>query len=227
MNIVIKSIAVYLITNMCLSHTSYAQVFNDWVARPNVSVKYKINKNLSLESTYYMYLEDNMSRYDKSVIGTEIGYKVNSWLKTGIEYRLGLKPGKKYHDMRYFVTFDHNLSKKWRLAYRPMLQQEFSSLKKELLAAKPIEYYWRNRLTVSYKHTRSLEYYLFTENYLEIEHGGMGFYRQKSALGADYKINARNEIGARFEMLNKKNGKNIARPNLSYTYTLGYVKKKK
>lgn len=203
-----------------------AQVFDDWEARPNVSLKYKISKQWTVAGTYYLYLDKNMSRYDKSVVSTEISYKASSWFKAGIDHRYGIERNGRYHDIRYSVTFDRSSrSKRWNFAYRPMLQQEFTSLQKEELKEHPVKYYWRNRFTVSYDITGNLECYVFTENYLKPGNGDLFFHRQKSALGAEYDINERNKIGFRFEVINKKNGKNNARPNISYTYTIGKVKK--
>lgn len=225
MNPTKKSI-LFLAFTIFLATQTQAQVFDDWEARPNVSLKYKFNKKLSIAGTYYLYLDKNMSQYDKSVIGGEIGYKINSWLKAGIDYRYGMKGQEHYHDIRYSITFDYNPSQKWKIAYRPLLQQEFISLKEEHLAVNPIEYYLRNRLTLSYEISNAVELYVFTENYLRANHGDYSFHRQKSALGAEFGVSPRSKIGARFEVLNKRNGKMIARPNLSYTYTLGYVKKR-
>lgn len=209
-----------------LTSPSKAQIFDEWEARPNVSLKYKFNKKLSLGSTYYLYLDKNLGHYNKSVIGTELNYKFNSWLKAGIDYRYGIDPKQNYHDIRYSATFDINPSQKWKLAYRPMLQQEFISLKKAKLETNPVEYFWRNRFTVSYKLNNVWELYVFTENYLQIQKANLQFHRQKSAFGAELEISDRSNIGGRFEVLHKKNGKVIARPNISFSYTLGYIKKK-
>lgn len=217
----------FLILSVIFTTQTRAQILDDWEARPNISLKYKLDKNWSIAGTYYMYLDKNMRQYDKSVIGGEINYKINSWMKAGFDYRYGMKKQKHYHDLRYSLTFKYKPSKKWGIAYRPMLQQEFVSLNNTHLAAHPIEYYLRNRFTLSYNVTRKTELYVFTENYLKPEQGDMVFYRQKSAIGADFEINKRNQIGTRLEIINKRNGKNIARPNLSYTYTLGHVKKRK
>lgn len=224
MNPTTKSI-LFLAFAILLTMQTKAQVFDDWEARPNVSLKYKFNKKLSIAGTYFLYLDKNMSQYDKSVIGGDISYKINSWLKAGIDYRYGIKPQEHYHDIRYSFTFDHHLSQKWKIAYRPMLQQEFISLREEHLAINPIEYYLRNRLTLSYAVSNAVELYVFTENYLRADHGDYTYHRQKSALGAEFGVSSRSKVGVRFEVLNKRNGKMIARPNLSYTYTLGYVKK--
>lgn len=204
---------------------SKAQIFDEWEARPNVSLKYKFNKKLSVSTTYYLYMDKNMSEYNKSVISGDVGYKVNSWMKLGLDYRRGITPKKQYNDIRYSVTFDYNPSKNWKLEYRPMIQQKSFFEKKAHQEDIPTEYFMRNRITVTYKFVSDWEVYAFTENYQQLNKG-MTFHRQKSALGTEYKISPRNKIGARFEVLNKKSGKMIARPNLSYTYTLGYVKQK-
>mgnify|MGYP006350469165 CR=1 FL=1 len=203
-----------------------AQVFDDWEARPNVSLKYKINKDWTVSGTYYLYLENNMSQYDKSVFGTEVSYKINPWMKAGIDYRFGTNAKEQYHDLRYSLSFDMKLSNKWTLEYQPTLQQEFTSLNKEHLALHPVEYYVRNRITANYELSKVVELFVFTENYLQPVDGDVFFYRQKSALGADFEINEHHKIGTRFEIINKNSGKNYARPNLSYTYTFGYSKKK-
>lgn len=207
---------------------SRAQEFDDWEARASVTVKYKFNSKLFVAGTYFLNFEKQMRRYEKSVLGAEAGYKISSWMKAGIEYRFGIGSQKQDHDIRYALTFDYNSpSKKWNVALRPMVQQEFISLKKEKLATSPIDYYWRNKLTVSHDITRNLEFYIFTENYLKIEKGDLTFFRQMSGLGADFEINNQNQVGVRFDVINKVSGKMIARPNLSYTYSFGFRKQKK
>lgn len=222
-----KKIVILLLLSFICAAQMQAQVFDDWEARPNISLRYKINKQWTIAGTYYLYLDHNMKQYDKSVISTEIGYKVNSWLKIGVDHRYGMNQKEHYHDIRYAVTFDYNPFRKWKIAYRPMLQQGFTSLTKEKLAEDPVKYYLRNRLTLSYEPSGYVELYVFTENYLKPVDGDFIFHRQKSAVGVDFDISKRSRIGARFEVINKKSGKTIARPNLSYTYTLGYIKKNK
>lgn len=223
----LKKTMLLLIISVVYAPQSQAQVFDDWEARPNISLKYKVNKKWSVAGTYYLYLDKNMSKYNKSVIAGEVDYKVNSWMKAGIDYRYGMNHKDNYHDIRYSLTFSYDPSKKWEIAYRPTLQQEFVSLDETKLAIHPIEYYFRNRLSLSYDVSKKTELYIFTENYQSLNQAELAFNKQKSALGADFEINKRNSIGARMEVINKRKGKMIARPNLSYTYTLGNVKKQK
>lgn len=203
-----------------------AQTFDDWEARPNVTVKYKANKNLSLAGTYFLYIDKNMTEIDKSVMAGEIGYKINSWVKAGFEYRYALKNGEGSHELRYSFTFDKNIAERWKIKYRPMLQQEFESSKKTEKENNPAEYFLSNRLTVDYDISNSFTLYLFTENYVQLEKGNIHFHKQKSAVGLDYEINERNQVGTRFDVINKSSGKNVARVSLNYTITLGYIKSK-
>ena len=217
-----------LFVALCLMSATQikAQMFDDWEARPSMSLEYKPGKNLSFAGTYYLYMNQNMSRYKKSVVAGEVGYKFNSWMKAGVEYRRGMSEQKNYHEMRYALTFSHDLFNRFEIKYRPMLITEFASLNKEDLANNPVEYYLSNRLTLGYDLTKTIELYLFSENYQQIEQGSFDFYRQKSALGAEFKLGSRSKLNTRFDVINKRKGKNEARIVLSCTYTLGYVKKR-
>lgn len=226
MNISGKSIAA-LVLLLLVATPGKAQVFADWTARPSLSLKYKIDKDWSVAGTYYMYLDHNIGEYNKSVIGLEAGYDINSWLEASIDYRYELKNGEHAHNLRYSATLELDLSKTWKLEYRPLIEQEFKSLKRSYLADHSIKYYWRNRLTLSYEIAKDLELYTFTENYLRVKESDFLFDAQRSALGVEYDLNAQHEIESRFEVKNKKSGKNEARIVLGYTYTFGYQKPEK
>lgn len=207
------------------SQLSKAQFFNDWEARPHLTAEYRVNKQLSVAGTYYMYIDKNISTYDKSVLAGEVNYKFAKWFKAGFEHRYGITPKDNYHELRYSLTFSHKLSHKWKIKYRPMWQQEFSSLNKEKLAKQPMEHFLRNRITLGYNLTNMVELFVSTENYQEIEHGNWNFHRQKSAMGIKLDINPQNSIGTTMYLINTKKGKNIGRLDIGYTYTFGYHKK--
>lgn len=226
-NTVTEKPLILLVFSTLFSIYGNAQIFDDWQSRTSVSLGYKLNRSLSLEGTYYAYMDKNLREYNKSVAAGEVGYKLTSWLKAGIEYRYGIKKRKDEHELRYTMTFDHRLfSRKWKIKYRPMMVMEFKSLNKEYLAEHPIDYYLTNRLTLSYKLSKATELYVFSENYQQIEDGHFGFYRQKSALGSEFKIGNRSKLDTRFDIINKRSGKNNARFVLKYAYTLGYRKQK-
>lgn len=221
---IIKATAI-LLSSVFFVLKSNAQFFNDWEARPHISAEYRFNKRLSLEGTYYMYIDKNISAYDKSVIAGEVGYKLTKWLKAGLEYRYGIAPKKNYNEMRYSLTFDHKLGDRWKVKYRPMFQQDFVSLEKEELKMNPMEYFIRNRLTLSYDLSDKFELFVFSENYQQIDHGNWNFHKQKSAGGVKFAINQQNSVGMALYVINKKSGKNTGRLDFGYTYSFGYKKK--
>lgn len=222
------NIIALIVTALLLSGIqTQAQYISDIEARPSISLEFKPLRNLSISGTYYVYLNDNMSRYKKSVIAGEIGYKINSWLKTGGEYRYGMSDnGTHYNEIRYDLTFKGDISKRLEIKYRPMLQLEFGSLNKDHLAVNPMEYFWANRVTLSYQISKKADIYVFSENYQEIDHGRMGFDKQKSAIGTKLKVGNHSKIDFRVDLINKKKGKNELRPCLNYAITIGGKKKK-
>lgn len=207
-----------------ISALSYAQFIDDWEARPHITVEYKFNKNLVVAGTYYMYLDKNISTYDKSSVAGELGYKVTKWLKAGFEYRHEIKNKMNNNELRYSLTLDHKLLPRFKIKYRPMWQQEFVSLGK--LSVYPMENFMRNRVTLEYKLTDRVDLFLFTENYQRINQGEWSFHKQKSAAGAKLDVNDRNELSASLYMINNSKGKNVARVDIGYTISLGYSKKK-
>lgn len=219
-----KKIMVLLLI-MLATHVQ-AQVIDDLDARTSSTLKYKIDKKWSVAGTYFIYVDHNISEYDKSELGIELEYKANSWLELGIDYRYSLKSKGNAHDIRYSATFDYPPSTKWKITYRTQFQQEFISLKEEMLKKNPMEHNLRNKLTVSYGLTKNVELYLFTENYLQLLNSDLLFNCQKSGMGAEFEIKERNKIETRFEIKNKRSKKNDARIILGYTYTFGYGKQK-
>lgn len=220
-----KHIATPLLILLITANT-HAQKIDDWEARPSFTLAYKFSKKWSLAGTYYLYLDRSMSRYDKSVIGGEVMYKVSSWFKTGIEYRYCPDSREINNDLRYYLLVDHDLSEKWNIKFRPMFRVEFTSLEKEHLALEPVEYYLANRLTLGYDISRRAEIYLFTENYQQMEEGSISFHKQRSSLGAEIKTGNRTKVDTRFDITNTSKGKIKARFNVNYSVTLGFLKKK-
>lgn len=196
-----------------------AQVIDEWEARPSLSLKYEHN-DWSFTGTYYMYVDEDIKEYDKSELGAEIEYKINSWLDLGMEYRYGLEENEKpSHDIRLYASFDYDFSNRWELEYRLMGQQEFSSLKDSYLEEHPVEYTLRNKLSITYKLSKAWDLSLYTENYVQPINSDLLFHRQKTGVGAEYDFNKQNEIGLEVEIRNKRSGKNEGRINLGYTYT--------
>lgn len=207
---------VYLLLSLFGMVQIKAQI-DDWQLRPSISLNYNINDKWSVEGTYYMYLNHNMGAYNKSEIGTEVLYRANPWLQLGIDYRHTIESGGDGHELRYFGKFDHQLSEKWNLEYRVMLQQEFEP-------HSAADYFWRNKITLGYDLVKNVEVYAFTETYLKIE-GGLDFHRQKSGLGAEFEIGNRNKIDFQVQIRNKRSqptesrGHNEGRVEVGFTHT--------
>ncbi len=197
-----------------------AQIVDEWEARPSLSLKHE-HKDWSFTGTYYAYIDEHLKEYDKSELGAEIEYKINSWLDLGIDYRYGLEENEKpAHDIRLYASFDYDFSDRWELEYRLMGQQEFSSLKEDYLEENPVEYAVRNKITIAYKLSKAWELSLYTENYVQPIHSMLLFHRQKTGIGLEYEFAKRHEIGLEIELRNKRSGKNEGRINIGYTYSL-------
>lgn len=218
--------AILIALSMLLVLRSQAQVFDDIEARPNMTLKYKINKKLTIASTYFMYIDKNITELDKSVMAGEIGYEITDGLEAGFEYRFGMGSKRNYHDLRYSITLSHDFSDRLKIKYRPMYNQEIPLPDKLTHIRQPAENYLRNKVKLSYELLKNLDIYLSTENYQEILDGEMGFYKQKSALGGEIKLNKRNALDIGFYVINKQNGKNVGRIDVNYTITLGRTGKK-
>lgn len=194
--------------------TAQAQSINDWEARPNITLKYKPVDNLNLYGTYYLYLEDNFSQYDKSVFGFKAKYKANKWLKLRSEVRYGItNKDETYYDFRHGFELDKNVfNKDWKIILRTLFQHEHEK-------GKSPDFYLRNRLTLSYDLNKKIELFAFTENYQEFDQG-LQFYRQKTALGSEFELSKRSSIELRLVLINKSNHKNNMRVGLNYTYDI-------
>lgn len=215
----IISISIF-VALLFMAMITHAQIFNDWEARPSFTVEYGFTKKLSVGGTYYGYLDKNFTRYDKSVLAGEVGYKINSWLKAGFEYRYGFDSPADNHDLRYLLTFSHSFPNGLKIKFRPSLLHEPGTLSKKQQKELPDEYYLRNRLTVGYKIRKKMEVFAFTENYQEMS-DGLSFYRQKSAIGASVGISKISALEIRFNVINKKKGKMNARVDVNYAISLG------
>lgn len=219
-----KAILLPLILALCTSYAR-AQYIDDNILRPSVSLKYQINKKLSVTGTCYLVLDHKMSNYKESILGGEVNYNLTSWMEAGVEFRYhGFNNEIPQKQLRYSFSFDHDLSKKWKIKYRPMIVQEFETLDKKHLEENPIEYSFRNRIKIGYDLGKKVDVYLFTEPYLKLMKDDTRFNKLKSGVGIKYKITAQSKVEARFDFINKKKAKgneNSTRLNLGYTFTLG------
>lgn len=205
----------------------YAQN-NDLELRQQLALKYNIDKRWTVAVKYFLQTHDNMIGFDKSVPGAEMKYKLFSWLKAEVEYRFETNHQKDQHEFRYSLTFDQNISKKWQIKYRPMLQQQFGYLQPEYLAANPVEYAVRNMLELDYTYNKKTELYVFTEFYTNYDRGVWFHSTQKSGAGINYERKKRHDFNLEANWFyDIEDAQHALRISVGYSYTLGYVKKKK
>ncbi len=204
-----------------------AQGFDDVELRQHVTLSYRINKNLGIAGKYFLQTDKGITHFNESTLGLEVDYKINKWLKAGIEYRFGTNQYEDANIIRYYLGFDYAINKKWKIKYRPLLQQEFGYLNSEYLAHHPTKYTLRNMLMVQYDLTKKITLYAYTENYTRFKSGDAYFFREKTGVGASYQIKKRHEIELEVDWIKKHNRDNIARIDIGYTFEIGYVKSKK
>ena len=191
---------------------SSAHVLDDWTARSSASMKTQIGNHWTVAGTYYLYLHDNISRYDRSVLGGDIKYQVNSWMKVGFNYRWGIQKAADYHDLRYYLYMEPKLkSDRWRFSFQTTLQQKLEK-------GEASDYFWRNKVKGAYKISKVLKLYAFTENYLRLNKS-FGYYTQKSAVGSSFHIKKESDLEIQFTHLNKIKHKNYGRLEINYIYT--------
>lgn len=191
-----------------------AQVFDDWEGRAGIAIEHEFDNGIGIRGRYRHYLDDNLSHYKKSVFGVKVDYdfRINSWLKPGIDYRFRYNNKESSHDIRYFIEVKQEMGNNFELEYSFKFQQVIASNKNP-------EFYVRNEVELKYLIDQFWSVFIFTENYQKIN-GGLYFDTQKNGLGTEYKIDSTNELEFKFDVKNKSNHKDIARLTLSYTYII-------
>lgn len=194
-----------------------AQGLKDFETRTSVFVKYKPIKGLTFSGKYYLYLDNNSSRYNKSAFGAKVKYKPLKWLSPSFQYLYKARSIDSYHDLRYAIDFKLKISKKFQITYQPVLQHMIDLNQMSDLV-------WRNKLTFNYKINKKFDLYLFSKAYIDLGNS-LHYYKQKSGIGASYEVTKRSAFDLRFVIKNKE-GKNDkpwnhkARVSLNYTYTI-------
>src|SRR5690625_3819054 len=130
---------------LCGFKQAYGQVFDDWEGRPGLAIEHEFDNGIGIRGRYRHYLDDNLSRYKKSVFGVKVDYKIkiNSWLEPGIDYRYRYNGKEGAHDIRYSAKVLHEMGNNFELEYVPKLQQIIASDKNP-------EFYVRNEIELTY-----------------------------------------------------------------------------
>lgn len=193
-------------------HFIQGKTIDNWQARPSLSVKYKLNNKWSVTGTYYQYFDNNVSKFDKSVFGAKVGYKLSDQVSVGGDYRWTISSNNNYHDLRYSLLYTPDLNlDKWSLAYQIMLQQKLTN------GLRP-DHYLRNLFQVEYQISSRFSLFALTENYLDLYHG-IEHNTQKYALGGDIAITSRSKISLQLTIKDRHKQIVYARPEISYSYS--------
>jgi len=192
----------------------YAQVFDDWEARPGISVEHEFGNGIEIEGKFRHYLFDDSNSYNRTRLGVKVDYDYTlaPWLEPGIDYRYKYNGGRGSHSIRYSVKTYQNLGNNIEMEYSLRLQQRLESDQNP-------EYTLRNKVELSYPLIGPLSIFVFAENYQMIK-AGFGFDAQKSGLGTEFEFDNANELGLKFDVKNKSDHQDIGRFSINYTYTI-------
>lgn len=206
---------VKIILVLCfIPFVSKAQFFNDVQSRTGVSLEYHLNKKLRFEGRYYLYLNKDITSYQRSAFFVRTKYKLKQWLTTGFEYRYGLKKDANFHELRFFFTFTPDLNfGKWGINFTPLVQQRHES------HPSPV-FYLRNLAEVRYNVSDRFYVFVLTENYLDISNK-FSFDTQDTKIGSATKVGKSGSLTSQVSMKNKRENMNFLRFELTYKFILG------
>jgi hypothetical protein len=218
---------------------TFAQPQPDWHSRFNISVDWKPLKKLTVDARYRLQLDENSSRFRRSMFSAGLTYDPLKWLRVGVEYRYATTYASDKQRLVAFVRFDKgfkDLSFRYRLQYQ---QQQDYLFEYAYLADNQPRRVFRNRLAVDYSFTRKFNVYVYAEHFarlryaraLSIEPGGTGLQavQMRYGLGCGYTYKRRHSFGAECflnQSLPYRPEQNRLVTDFSYTYHLTKKKKK-
>lgn len=185
------------------------QYINDWEARPAISFNYKVNDRINWGGTYYMFINNKLSKYEKSVLSTDLSYKLIDGLKLAVDYRFHTFGIENTHDIRYQVSFTQALGKNWwELTLRPAVQHK-------IYKENQPKFYQRTRVKLSHRLSEKIITYVFIEPYFDIT-DNFAFNTLKSAVGAEFSLGKHGTLKPQITLKNKENNQNYGRLELTY-----------
>lgn len=205
-----------------------AQEEKDFATRFNIAADWEPTKHTHIQARYRLNLDDNSSRFKRSLLSVSAAYDVTKWLRVGGEYRYNISPVQDFHRVALYLRGDYHY-RKWDFRYRLQYQQaQDYYFQPEYLERYQPERVVRNRFMIGYDYTRKLNIYTYAEAFSELEDKDLNFYRMRYGVGANYMYKRRHSIGAE---LFANDEFNLNRPEDVITVELGYVyhftKKKK
>lgn len=224
-------LAILLFIGPCLPAAHAQGGAQDALLRQQLTLAYKTKSKFTVAGKYFLYLKDNVSRFDKSVLGLEVNYKLFKWLEAGVEYRYAMDNEQDGHTFRYALEAEYAPKKKpWRLKWRTLLEQELHYFDADYLAANPIAYTWRNRLIAARSLHKKLDVYAMLEGYTALDGKNRGWAQANYGVGTDYQLKRRHSFNVEVQYrdyFKKKKNADVVRIDVGYKLTLGYQKSKK
>ncbi len=191
--------------------TTHGKSIDDWQARTTLSIKKELNQKLDLSISYYQYFDNNISHFDKSVLGSKISYKLTEQLTAATNYRHTIASDKYMHEMRHSLKYKPNLNlNKWQLSYQVLYQHKFTK------GYKP-DNYLRNMIQVDYKIAPIVTLFTYSENFLQINRKA-SHVKQRYAFGSDMKINKQHSTSLYLIFQDNHHAPWTTRLEATYTY---------
>lgn len=203
--------SVLIISAMFCPLILKGQYINDWEARPAVGFNYKVNERINFGGTYYLYMNDNLSKYKNSVFSTDLSYKLINGLKLAIDYRFHTLGIEDIHEIRYQLNISQELGNDlWKLAVRPAVQHKIYKQQQP-------KFYQRTRVKLSYQISEKIITYALVEPYFDIT-DNFAFNTLKSAVGAEFSFGSWGILEPQITLKNKRDNQNYGRLELIYKF---------
>ncbi len=209
--------------------TSKAQPTQDFESRTNIAADYDPAKNFSIGARYRLTLQDNSTRFKRSMFSVDAAYDVLKWLRIGGEYRYNTAYNQDFHRWAFYARLDEKIGK-WSIKYRAQYQQAQDYFNTDYLEVfKPVRVF-RNKFWVGYPFTKKIGVFVYAESFSRLKNQEFNWYRMRYGAGANYLYKRRQTISAEVfvnDEFNLKKPEDRVTAELGYAYHFTKKKKKK
>lgn len=161
---------------------------NDFELRPQIGLKYTINKKSELSLSSRLDFKENASQFRRTNINLSYDRKLNKWLDVEIYYRFMTNYNADVHRFRIGLSTDKKLAKKTYLQYRSIVQHDIKYFDLDYLARYKPNYYWRNRILLKYKYNKKISFGIYTEPFIQKNYLGWQLSRMRYGAKASYDL---------------------------------------
>jgi hypothetical protein len=206
---------------LLFAFSSAAQV-NDAGLWTSISLKKELHKKIDLNAESELRLFENLSEIRTSFIDLSAQYKINEFLRAGLNYRFGnRKQLDDSFDLRQRWAFDLVAKTKWKdlgIGLRSRFQQSIETLNSEA----DIEFNrtWRNKISLEHKVFKKTEAEFNAELFSSKQKAEHVLTDIRLSIGLNYKLKKRKIIKAGYLFQSE-----IAQPNPArdFVILLGYA----